>query len=203
MTQLANLPVWAQVLSLGSFMFAGGVFVIGFPLIPIIILSFFYLNNSFTPTDNSDSFILKCPWNWVKVYGAVGILWAMIWIFCGTGGSPVGGGISDRMLLETVVVGVGFIITGLVMVISLIPAFTKWKCLLKTLPGPYWQVVLWRMFFAMGVVQGICRGGRNVILLLGICILSLYAISNGCNRVGKIASGVSGALALFYFFLCY
>ena len=198
MEQLTNMPMWAQILSMGSFMFASGVLITTIPLAPIIILSFFYLKNSFTRTDNSASFILQCPWNWLKVYGAVGILWAIIGIFC----SIIGGNMS-YLIAEGIAVGFGFIILGLVTAASFIPAFTKWKCLLKHCPGPYWQVVLWRMFFAIGIILGVFRWGRNIIWPLSTCILSLYAISNSCNRVGKIASGISGSLALFYFFLCY
>lgn len=61
MEQLANMPVWAQILSMGSFMFASGVLMTRIPLAPAIILSFFYLYGVFAKTNIVPSYLLQQP----------------------------------------------------------------------------------------------------------------------------------------------
>lgn len=68
MEQLANMPVWAQILSMGSFMFASGVLMTRIPLAPAIILSFFYLYGAFNTTHNMPSFTLHHPWVITALY---------------------------------------------------------------------------------------------------------------------------------------
>ena len=75
MEQLSNMPLWAQILSMGSFMFASGVLMTRLPLAPAIILSFFYLYGVFTKAPSLPAFILQQPWKWTFVHaGIIGLI---------------------------------------------------------------------------------------------------------------------------------
>lgn len=75
MEQLSNMPLWAQILSMGSFMFASGVLMTRLPLAPAIILSFFYLYGVFTKAPSLPAFILQQPWKWTFIHaGIIGLI---------------------------------------------------------------------------------------------------------------------------------
>lgn len=150
MEQLANMPVWAQILSMGSFMFASGVLMTRIPLAPAIILSFFYLYGAFNTTHHMPSFTLQHPWIWMWVHiGLAGILMTFLLVSIPNDG-PDGAGIVLGSLSGLVL---GTI--AILWLVSLLPAFGKWVVLLRSVPIENWQIYVWVLLFAVGIVTGI------------------------------------------------
>lgn len=206
MEQLSNMPLWAQILSMGSFMFASGVLMTRLPLAPAIILSFFYLYGVFTKAPSLPDFILQQPWKWTFVHaGIIGLILALgialaISLILSNDKDGVGTGMWGAYGL--VAIGVIF---GLLVLITLIPAFIKWIHLLKVLPGAQWQTVVWCVLFGLGILTGLGSVfGDSIIrqiispavLAMVVCASSLYAISGGYNQQGIILGSISGLLVL-------
>ncbi len=206
MEQLANMPLWAQILSMGSFMFASGVLMTRIPLAPVIILSFFCLYGGFVKTSTSANFILQQPWKWTIIHaGAIGLLLLLgIILFVGLVFSKDQDGLGIGMFGAYGLAGIG-IIFGCLVLVCLVPAFIKWIHLLKALPGATWQTVLWCILFGLGIVTGVgSLFGNSVVqqiigpavLSIVTCICGLYAISNGFHQEGIIAGSIAGVLTL-------
>lgn len=206
MEQLSNMPVWAQILSMGSFMFASGVLMTRIPLAPAIILSFFYLYGVFVKTDTTPSYILQQPWKWTIIHGGVLALFVLLGIvlFVALAFSKDKDGMGTGMFGAYGLAGIG-VIFGLLVLVSLVPAFIKWVHLLKVLPGTTWQTVLWCVLFGLGIVTGIGSvfGDAIVRQIIGpavlaivACVCGLYAISNGYNQEGIITGSIAGVLTL-------
>ncbi|WP_432634053.1 hypothetical protein [Candidatus Avelusimicrobium sp.] len=206
MEQLSNMPLWAQILSMGSFMFASGVLMTRLPLAPAIILSFFYLYGVFTKAPSLPDFILQQPWKWTFVHaGIIGLILVLgialaISLILSNDKDGVGTGMWGAYGL--VAIGVIF---GLLVLITLIPAFIKWIHLLKVLPGAQWQTVVWCVLFGLGILTGLGSVfGDSIIrqiispavLAMVVCASSLYAISGGYNQQGIILGSISGLLVL-------
>ena len=206
MEQLTNMPIWAQILSMGSFMFASGVLMTRIPLAPAIILSFFYLYGVFAKTNIAPSYLLQQPWKWTIIHGGVLALFVLLGIvlFVALVFSKDKDGMGTGMFGAYGLAGIG-VIFGLLVLVSLIPASIKWVHLLKALPGNMWQTLLWCVLFGLGIVTGIGSVFGNdivrqiigpAVLAIVVCVCSLYAIASGHNQQGIIMSSVSGVLVL-------
>ena len=118
MEQLSNMPVWAQMLSMGSFMFASGVLMTRIPLAPAIILSFFYLYGVFSATNGIPSFCLQRPGLWLGMHIGLPLLLLLVWgLFLVaasgvTGDNGLGMGMAGAMLLCLFAIIVGVCILG-------------------------------------------------------------------------------------------
>ena len=156
MEQLTNMPVWGQILSMGSFMFASGVLMTRIPLAPVIILSFFYLYGAFGNFTTMPTFTLKHPWIWTVLHLFLLVLLAFLWIRFNHALSKAHG--PDAMGLGFA--GVWLIIltgsvVGITILISTFPALFKWGQLLLAISRSPWQIILWSALFTGGILIGI------------------------------------------------
>ena len=131
MEQLANMPVWAQMLSMGSFMFASGVLMTRIPLAPAIILSFFYLYGAFNTTHHMPSFTLQHPWIITALYIGIPLVFVLFatWVNAqssGPGDMQIGGTLWTLIALIPVVIA---------WLVSLVVAFIKLYQFIIALPA--------------------------------------------------------------------
>lgn len=212
MEQLANMPLWAQMLSMGSFMFASGILMARLPLLPALLLSIFYFYGLFNSTGSPANFIFQQPslGKWLLVH----LIYIGIIILIILGGILKGGGRSWESALARDL-GLMFV-TVLFILICLIPAFIKWISLLRALPGPFWLTVLWCVLFTGGLLFGILTGIKflneeglflrgfvpSLLMAAGACGCCLFSIFKGGNLWGMFsgcASFVLVSLLLLFF----
>lgn len=193
MEQLTNMPMWIQLLSMGSFMFASGVLLTRIPLAPILILSFFYLYGNFNTVNSVPSFTLQHPWIITALHVVLPLLW--IWIV-GVGNS---GGPADTRIGEVILVVLGLI---LLIVAGLVWACIKWHQFFTTVSvaKPVWVVAL--TCFIIGIIVGLVDWyfcffcsyeswlpflGLTILVLL-LCAGSMCAIAY--NKPGLLLVGL-------------
>ena len=151
MEQLANMPVWAQMLPMGSFMFASGVLMIRIPLAPAIILSFFYLYGAFNTTHHMPSFTLQHPWIITALYIGIPLVFVLFatWVNAqssGPGDMQIGGTLWTLIALIPVVIA---------WLVSLVVAFIKLYQFIIALPAAKYVWALELLFFIIGVTAGV------------------------------------------------
>lgn len=213
MEQLAQLPVWIQLLSMGSFLFASGFLMTRCPLLPTLLLSFFYaygvLGNGEMP-----SFCVKHPWVWsillLLPLIVLGILW---WSLLGASSGPDGGmGIGMAMAWLTII---SIAVLAVIFLVTWVPAFIKTARLLIAVHQTPWQTLLLGAFFIVGIIAGLVGINftglfsdpllffakmlplliRNIPVALLICTLSLLSIKSK-SMGGGFALGIAVCLIL-------
>ena len=156
MEQLANMPIWAQMLSMGSFMFASGVLMTRFPIAPAIILSFFYMYGAFGPCGDKimPGFTFKNPWLWTALPLILAGVLLVLWYsfahgdFSGSDGMGIGfAGVF--LILITILSVIGAIVA------AWIPALIKWIKLLPAVSHAPWQMLVWIVLFVGGIAVGL------------------------------------------------
>ena len=166
-----NLPVWAQILSLCSIMFASGVLLTHFPPAPAFILLILGLTASLTPTHT-----------WPILLVATLILWifAIIWIWntpvrSSTELAGVGYAYSVYMvifILPFVILLGGFCIAAII-------RFFQWFQYFSS-PLLSWQYKIAAISLAAGIICGVLEWvllGKNLAVFTSV--LSIFLLLGG------------------------
>lgn len=215
MEQLNNLPLWAQLFSVGSFMFASGLLMTRFPLAPVLILSFFYTYGVFS-SSSRPSFCLTHPWIWAICLLLPVLLLLLLWVgfyWClssASGPDSMGLGFAGAWLFVITVP-----VLGICFLVSVIPAWVKMVKLLAYLHPSAWQTTVLCVLFALGIILGICSlstpgllsnpldncgnfmqlfSGKIFFFSLLICTLSLLCIKLGRSLNGGFILGLTVCL---------
>ncbi|MBR2865332.1 MAG: hypothetical protein IKC13_03560 [Elusimicrobiaceae bacterium] len=196
MEQLANMPIWAQLLSMGGFMFASGVLMTRIPIAPALILSFFYLFGVFGSSLGREipGFTFKNPCLWTALLLAFAGVFAFLWYkflhadFSAADGMGIG---FAGVFLNLATIGsvIGMII------LMWIPAVSKWIKLLPAVSHAPWQMLVWIVLFVGGIAVGLlslkgCYSdlwhSRGVpiyqvmfvtMVAIAVCVCSLFCIA--------------------------
>lgn len=206
MEQLTNMPVWAQLLSMGSFMFASGVLMTRIPLAPAIILSFFYLCGWFGTFAEMPNFTLKNPSFWLCLQIALFLIVCVLFATVNDQGPIVGMGWGGFVVMG--VLGIAFCVGG---GLSIIVNLYKYLQLLIFCFSKVNFAVLGVLFFVGGIVFGGYSFARPYIsdilppvsLWLGLSYIAMALLSVlACGVVlWGIAKGMP-SLSLIAAFLC-
>ena len=166
MEQLANMPVWAQILSMGSFMFASGVLMTRIPLAPAIILSFFCLYGVLGTNNGIPKFILYHPILFTALH--ILVLLPLIGIFS----LEIGEKYPLIPIISKWTIGLAFLLSFIVAGIVAI----------RFLSIPNWSMLIRSIgvgCFILGIGDGILRlggvfsqsGELDLIIRTSICLL--------------------------------
>lgn len=156
MEQLTSLPLLAQVLSLGGFFFGSGLMMTRFPLLPSLMLSFFYLYGYLNSNGAAPSFTFSHPWIIVALHGVLILPLVGIWILflkelaSASGPDSMGLGIAGMWLI--VITGIA---AALFILISLFPALFKLGKILFALQCGGWLTALYILLFLLGAGSGV------------------------------------------------
>ena len=185
MEQLTNMPVWVQMLSMGSFMFASGVLMTRIPLAPAIILSFFYLHGAFGTNSGIPKFILYHPRLFTALH--ILVLLPLIGIFC----TEIGEKYPLIPIISKWTIGSFFLLSFIVASIVAI----------RFLSIPNWNMLIRSIgigCFIIGICNGVLRFGgvfsqdgeldliiRTIICLL-LCVLVPVSVWRNWNFTSYI-----------------
>lgn len=218
MEQLANMPLWAQLLSLGSFMFASGVLMTRIPLAPALILSFFYLYGVFGTSAEMPNFTLKNPSFWLCVQIALFLIVCTIVATTNDKGPVVGLGWAGLVVMG--VLGIAFCVGG---VLSIIVNLYKYLQLSIFCFSKVNFTVLGILCFVAGAVfggltiappyisatylppVGLWLGFSYIAMaLLSVlaCGIVLWGISKGMTSLSLVAIFLCAAILLCEYPLC-
>lgn len=200
MEQLANMPVWAQMLSMGSFMFASGVLMTRIPLVPCMVLSLFYLYGALGNSAAMPAFTLKHPWVCVLIHVGVVLALVCFWMFVapamirGAGPDGIGVGLAGIYLVAATAV-----VCLLGIIVSWFPAVVKWLNLLRAFPSNGWEMYVWVALFVGGILSGIlCFGGIDRLrVLLDTNIASFVIVQIFAVAVVAVLVCVGSVAAIF------
>lgn len=200
MEQLANMPLWAQLLSMGSFMFASGVLMTRIPLVPCMVLSLFYLYGALGNSAAMPAFTLKHPWVCVLIHVGVVLALVCFWVFVasammrGAGPDGISVGLTGIYLVAATAV-----VCLLGIIVSWFPAVVKWLNLLRALPSNGWEMYVWVALFVGGILSGIlCFGGIDRLrALLDTNIASFVIVQIFAVAVVAVLVCVGSVAAIF------
>ena len=197
MEQLANMPMWAQVFSMGSFMFASGVLLLRLPLLPTLILSFIYLLNIFGAGTTMPSFTFKSPWIWTIGHAVLLIPLGFVFICIAANSS------SSSKSAEMWNSAFFYLFFIGMLVITIIPAIYKLVILFKELPFGAGVTAVCVFFLILGLAVSIkffkpmaAEGGIlfgffiPTIFAAVICVIALAGIFTRSNILCFITMAV-------------
>ena len=197
MEQLANMPMWAQVFSMGSFMFASGVLLLRLPLLPTLILSFIYLLNIFGAGTTMPSFTFKSPWIWTIGHAVLLIPLGFVFICIAANSS------SSSKSAEMWNSAFFYLFFIGMLIITIIPAIYKLVILFKELPFGAGVTAVCVFFLILGLAVSIkffkpmaAEGGIlfgffiPTIFAAVICVIALAGIFTRNNILCFIAMAV-------------
>lgn len=212
MEQLSNLPLLAQIVSLGGFFFGSGLLMTRFPFLPFLMLSFFYMYGFLTSNAGTPSFAFSHPWIIVALHGVFILPFIGIWILffkamaSASGPDSMGLGFAGMWLI--VITGIA---VALFILISMFPALFKLGKMFFALHCGGWLTALYILLFVLGAASGVFTLSDlagfpdNLSVITGqfiwtaligclICFCSLAGIASG-------NTSLCFALAFFVVFL--